>query len=139
SIVVLGRDPATGQYVNRARYSNVTDPPGSLVVRSAGAWFYFNAEFIRRHILSLIEGASSGIRVVVIDCSIVPAIDTTAGVTVRTLARALKAKGIGLALAELRDDVLDDLKIIGAEKDLGPLAAHRTIDECIQQAIGPTP
>jgi SulP family sulfate permease len=53
----------------------------------------------------------------------------------RALARRLIERGITLALAELRDDVLEDLKAVGAEQDLGPLAAHRTIDDCLQQAI----
>jgi len=134
NIVVLGRDPATGQYVNRARYPGVKDPPGTLVVRSAGAWFYFNAEYIRRHIIGLVDNAPPDIKIVVIDCSIVPAIDTTAGMTLRTLARSLAARGIKLALAELRDDVLEDLKAVGAEQDLESIAAHRTIDDCLQQA-----
>jgi len=132
SIVILGRDPVTGQYVNRERYPEARDPPGTLVVRSAGAWFYFNAEYIRKHITGLVDSVPPGIRILVIDCSIVPAIDTTAGVTLRTLARTLKARGIALALAELRDDVLEDLRAVGAEQDLGPLVAHRTIDDCLQ-------
>jgi len=134
SIVVLGRDSTTGQFVNRARYPGVSDPPGTIVVRSAGAWFYFNAEYIRRHITGLVDNAPPGIRIVVIDCSIVPGIDTTAGVALRNLARSLKARGIALALAELRDDVVEDLKAIGAEQDLGPIAAHRTIDDCLRQS-----
>jgi anti-anti-sigma regulatory factor len=70
---------------------------------------------------------------VVIDCSIVPYIDTTAGTTLRVLARSLKEQGITIALAELRDDVRESLKTIGAEQDLGPIAAHRSIDNCLPQ------
>jgi hypothetical protein len=32
-------------------------------------------------------------------------------------------------LAELRDEVVESLKIIGAEQDLGSIVAHRTIDD----------
>ena len=53
----------------------------------------------------------------------------------RALARSLKARGTTLALAELRDDVRVDLKSVEAEQDLGPIAAHRTIDDCLGQAI----
>ena len=49
------------------------------------------------------------------------------------LAKSLKSRGITLALAGLRDDIAEDLKAIGAEQDLGPIAAHRTIDDCLQQ------
>jgi anti-anti-sigma regulatory factor len=69
----------------------------------------------------------------VIDCSIVPYIDTTAGTALRVLARKLKGQGIAIALAELRDDVRESLKAIGAEQDLDPIAAHRSIEDCLPQ------
>jgi hypothetical protein len=52
------------------------------------------------------------------------------------LARKLKGQGIAVALAELRDDVLESLKRIGAEQDLGPIAVRQTIAECLQQKSG---
>ena len=60
-------------------------------------------------------------RLLVIDCSIVPRIDTTAGTTLRVLARSLKARGIRIALAGLRDDVLENLKAWGPRRILGRL------------------
>jgi MFS superfamily sulfate permease-like transporter len=104
-----------------------------LVVRSAGGWFYFNADHIRRRIGDLAEAAPAGLQTVVIDCSIVPYIDTTAGTALRVLARKLKAQGVAIALADLRDDVLENLKAIGAEQDLGPIAAHRSIEDCLSK------
>ena len=126
SVVVLGRDVA-GQFVNRARYPQAVETPGVLVIRSAGGWFYFNADFIRRRILELTDAAPTGLKAVVLDLSIVPTIDTTAGTMLRTLARTLRSRGVSLKLAELRDDVLADLRAIGAEQDLGTIEAHCTI------------
>jgi MFS superfamily sulfate permease-like transporter len=133
-VVVLGRDPLTGQFVNRARNPNAVDPPGALVVRSAGAWLYFNAEHIRRRILDLLDEAPAGTRTVVIDFSMVPTIDTTAGSALRTLARSLRARSFAIELAEARDAVVDNLKAMAVEKDLGPIAAHRKIEDCLAQA-----
>ena len=133
TVVVLGREPTTGRFVNRDRYPDAGDPPGALVVCSAGGWFYFNADHIRRRISDLVEAAPAGLQAVVIDCSIVPYIDTTAGTALRVLARRLKGQGIAIALAELRDDVRENLKAIGAEQDLGPIAAHRSIEDCLPQ------
>lgn len=134
NVVVLGRDAATGRFVNRERYLDAGDPPGALVVRSAGGWFYFNADHIRRQISDLIETAPAGLKTVVIDCSIVPYIDTTAGTALRVLARKLKGQGIKIVLAELRDDVRENLRAIGADQDLGPIAAHRSIEDCLPSA-----
>jgi anti-anti-sigma regulatory factor len=96
---------------------------------------YFNAEHIRRSILDLAANAPDGTRLLVIDCSIVPRIDTTAATTLRVLARSLKARGIRIALAGLRDDVLEELKAVGAEEDLGPIASHRSIEDCLKQTL----
>jgi SulP family sulfate permease len=130
AVVVLGREPGTGRFVNSARYPDAADTPGALVVRSAGAWLYFNAEHIRRQIMEIVDNAP-GTTTVVLDFSIVPAIDVTAAAILRTLARALKARGIALELAELRDDVAESLQGVGAEQELGPIVAHRRIEDCL--------
>jgi MFS superfamily sulfate permease-like transporter len=54
-VVILGREPITGQYVNKARYPEAEDTPGALVIRSIRAWLYFNAEYIRHRILELVD------------------------------------------------------------------------------------
>src|SRR5580704_12276581 len=134
AVVVLGREPTAGLFVDRARYPNAGAIPGALVIRSAGAWLYFNADHIRRRVLDLIDGAPADLKIVVLDLSIVPAIDTTAGAALRALAKALKRRGIAVELAQLHDDVLENLRAIGAEEDLGPIAAHRTIEDCLGRA-----
>jgi sulfate permease, SulP family len=130
-VVVLGRERSTGHFVSRARNPDASDTPGALVVRSASTWLYFNAEHIRRQIVDMIDGTPAGIRTVVLDFSNVPAIDITAGTILRGLVRTLKDRGIRIELAELRDEVLETLKIIDAEHDLGPVVAHRTIEDCL--------
>jgi SulP family sulfate permease len=130
-VVVLRRERFTGHFVSRARNPDASDTPGALVLRSASTWLYFNAEHIRRQILDMIDGAPTGIRIVVLDFSGVPAIDITAGTLLRALVRSLKDRGIRIELAELRDEVVETLKIIDAEYDLGPVVAHRTIEDCL--------
>ena len=100
-------------------------------MRSTSTWLYFNAEHIRRRILNLIDAAPAQIRTVVLDFSIVPDIDVTAGMILRGLVHTLKERGIRVEIAELRDEVVENLKIIGAEQDLGSIVAHRTIDDCL--------
>jgi high affinity sulfate transporter 1 len=132
-VVVLGRN-SVGQYVNRARYPDAVEAPGVLVVRSAGGWFYFNADYIRRSILDLAASAPAGLKLLVIDLSIVPAIDTSAATTLGALVRALRERGTEVVLAEMRDDVLESLNAIDAEKNLGHIDAHRTIGEAVDRA-----
>jgi len=130
-VVVLGRDRSTGYFVSRARNPDASETPGALVVRSTSTWLYFNAEHIRRQILNMIDTAPAQIRIVVFDFSSVPAIDITAGMILRGLVRALKDRAIKVEIAELRDEVAENLKLIGADQDLGSIVAHRTIDDCL--------
>ena len=142
AVVVLGRDLATGRFVNRARNPDAGDRPGALVVRAAGAWLYFNAEYVRRRIIDLIDSAPAEVTTVVLDFSSVPAVDITAGTVLRALARTLKDRDVALELAELRDGVVEGLKVVGAEHDLGPIVAHRTIEDCLagcKNALGTPP
>jgi SulP family sulfate permease len=129
-VVVLGRD-RSGYFVSRARNPDASETPGALVVRSTSTWLYFNAEHIRRQILNMIDTTPAQIRIVVLDFSSVPAIDITAGMILRGLVRALKDRAIKVEIAELRDEVAENLKLIGADQDLGSIVAHRTIDDCL--------
>jgi hypothetical protein len=50
------------------------------------------------------------------------------------LARTLGARGIGLCLAELRDDVAESLHASGAGADLG-IEPHQTIEDGLAGAV----
>jgi sulfate permease, SulP family len=58
-------------------------------------------------------------------------IDMTALASLRAFAVAMKRRGIAVRLAELRDDVADFLRLRAAEGDLGPIVAHRTVDQWV--------
>ena len=135
-VAVLARDPS-GYYVNKARHPAATETPSVLVLRSAGAWVYFNAEQIRRQFLDFVTQAEAPVETVVIDCSAVPSIDVTALASLRVFAGAMKRRGVVVRLAELRDDVADFLQARGAEADLGPIIAHRTIHQWVAASAGP--
>ena len=67
-----------------------------------------------------------------------PTVDVTAGGVLRGLARSLKARDIAIVLAGLRDDVRENLTA-GAEQDLGPIPAHRTIENCLRHVAASSP
>jgi high affinity sulfate transporter 1 len=135
AVAVLARDPVSGHYVNKARYPAAEETPSVLVLRSAGGWVYFNAEQIRRRFVEFVEQAEVPVETVVIDCSTVPAIDMTALASLRAFAVAMRRRGIAVRLAELRDDVADFLRLRAADADLGPIVAHRTVDQWVAASI----
>jgi sulfate permease, SulP family len=129
-VVTLACD-ATGRFVNRERLDVADDIPGALVARITGAWVYFNAEYIRLRVLELADQVPRPLKLVVLDCSATPEIDLNATANLRALAKSIAARGARLVLAQLRDEVVDGLRAAGVEVDLGPLSAHRTIEECL--------
>ncbi|HUK11354.1 MAG TPA: sulfate permease [Stellaceae bacterium] len=129
-IAVLERDPVSGRFLNRALQTGTSGTQGTLVLRTAGRWVYFNADHIRRTILGLVESSTESIRTVVLDFSMVPGVDVTAATALRMLAKSLRARGVKLELAELRDEVAAELRAVGVEEDLGTLVPHRTIETC---------
>jgi SulP family sulfate permease len=135
AVAVLALDPASGRYVNKARHPASQETPSVLVLRTAGGWVYFNAEQIRRQFLEFVSQAQAPLETVVVDCSVVPTIDVTALASLRAFAAAMKRQGIAVRLAELRDDVADSLRRRGAETDLGPIVAHRTVDQWVAARI----
>lgn len=133
TVVALAKDP-DGRFINRERLTVADEIPGVLVARSGGAWLYFNADYLRRQILELVKQARAPVQTVVLDCSMVPAIDFNATSSLVALAQTLTERGATLQLAELRDDVADQLRSRGAEDVLGPIGAHRTIEGCMPAA-----
>lgn len=131
--VRLGHDPTTGRFVNQARYPESREVQGALILRSAGAWLYFNAEHIRRRMMEMVNKAPVGTQTVVLDFSIVSAIDITAGTILCGLARSLSQREIALEIAELRDDVAERLRAIDVEQDLGRIAAHTPVEDCLSR------
>lgn len=128
-IAMLARNPRSGRFVNKARYAEAQENPTVLVLRTQGAWVYFNAEAVRRRFLELLSSQGPEIETVILDCSAIPDMDITAVGCLEAFANELKRRNIVLELAELRDDLAEKLRRLGAEAALGPIVAHRTIDE----------
>jgi MFS superfamily sulfate permease-like transporter len=130
-VAVLGRDPSSGRFLNRALNPGTGSVPGVLILRTAGAWVYFNADHIRRTVLDLVEGGAERINTLILDFSIVPSVDVTSRSALRILVKGLRARQIVVEFAELRDEVIANLRAVDADGDLGPLVPHRTIEDCL--------
>jgi hypothetical protein len=65
----------------------------------------------------------------------VAAIDLNAASSLRALAPTLSARGIGLHVAELRDDLAESIRASGAEADLGSIMSHRTVEDGLARAV----
>ncbi|XP_071922798.1 low affinity sulfate transporter 3-like isoform X2 [Coffea arabica] len=117
STEVLGRVPGTSTFSNVIQYPMATKVPGLLIIRiNSGSLCFANANSIRERILRLLgdeneENSKDNIRVLVLDISNVMGIDTSAIIALEELHRELVSRGIELAFASPKWQVMSKLKL----------------------------
>jgi SulP family sulfate permease len=107
-IAVLGRIPGTEHFRNIERYSADT-APGLLLLRVDAGLFFGNAEAVNERVEDELA-VRPGTRHLVLVLSAVNAIDTSALFALGELNAMLRARGIGLHLAEVKGPVMDRLQ-----------------------------
>jgi SulP family sulfate permease len=107
-IAVLGRIPGTEHFRNIERYTADTTA-GLLLLRVDAGLFFGNAEAVNERVEDELA-ARPGTRHLVLVLSAVNAIDTSALFALGELNATLRARGIGLHLAEVKGPVMDRLK-----------------------------
>lgn len=107
-MAVLGRVPGTEHFRNVERHA-VETVPGLLALRVDESLFFANATALEDRIEELLR-ADSEVRRVLLVCSAVNQVDTTALGVLTELNQSLAKRGITLALAEVKGPVMDRLQ-----------------------------
>ena len=115
-IAVVGRVPGTEHYRNVERHA-VETVPGLLALRVDESLFFANATVLEDRIEDLIR-ADTTVRRVLLVCSAVNQIDTTALGVLTELNKSLAKRGIALELAEVKGPVMDRLQHTALGRDL---------------------
>ena len=118
-MAVLGRVPGTEHFRNVDRHA-VETVPGLLALRVDESLFFANATALEDRIEELLR-ADSEVRRVLLVCSAVNQVDTTALGVLTELNQSLAKRGISLALAEVKGPVMDRLQ----HTELGQLLQGR--------------
>jgi len=105
---IVGQVPDT-QHFRNVRRHNVITSQNVVSLRIDGDFFFANARFIEDRILDAARSTPSAQHVVLM-CSAVNAIDTTALEALETVNRLLKARGVRFHLSEVKGPVMDKLK-----------------------------
>ena len=107
-MAVVGRVPGSEHFRNVERHA-VQTVPGLLALRVDESLFFANATVLEDRIEELLAGDPS-LRQVLLICSAVNQIDTTALGVLTQLERSLAARGMTFALAEVKGPVMDRLR-----------------------------
>ena len=126
-IAIVGRVEGTEQFRNVERH-DVEVWPKLLMIRIDENITFANISFISNFITQKVD-ERGGIEQIILICSSVTYIDTTAFETLRSLILSLKNQGLTFNLAEVRGPVMDQLTKMNFEDDLldGKIFFH-TID-----------
>ena len=108
----------------------VRTKPGLTIYRFGAGIFYANAERLSEEVLTL-AGGDDPPRWLVIDMASVDDVDFTGGKTLLELADQLDKRGVVLVLAELRDNVRDELDRYGLLEKIGEDRTYESVQEAV--------
>jgi MFS superfamily sulfate permease-like transporter len=83
--------------------------PGLIVYRFHHSMYYANAELFSQEVLELVNTAQPPLAWFCMDATAVDDIDFSAAATLREINKLLKEKGIRMVMAEVEEDIRNDL------------------------------
>jgi high affinity sulfate transporter 1 len=132
---VLGRAHGIKGYHDITRYPDARRIPGLVLFRWDAPLFFANAELFKERALDAVAKSPTPVRWLVVTAEPVTGVDVTAGDTVAELDDELRAMGIQLCFAELKDPVKDKLKRFGLFAQLGEKYFFPTIGVAVSRYL----
>ena len=107
---VLGRVDGIRGYHDIKRYPDARLIPGLVLFRWDAPLFFANAELFHQRVLEAVARSPTPVRRIIVAAEPVTSIDVTSADMLAELEQALRASGIELRFAEMKDPVKDKLK-----------------------------
>jgi MFS superfamily sulfate permease-like transporter len=98
--------------------------------------FFANAEFFHERVLAAVASSPTPVRWLVVAAEPVTSIDVTSADALCELDDALRATGIEMRFAEMKDPVKDKLKRFGIFTRFGEQAFFATVEEAVSGYLG---
>ena len=118
-------------YHDITRYPDARQIPGLVLFRWDAPLFFANAEFFHDRVKDAVSRSPTPVRWLVIAAEPVTSVDVTAADAVAELDNELRAAGIDLCIAEMKDPVKDKLKRFGVFHRLGEEMFFPTVGEAV--------
>lgn len=132
---VLGRAEGIRGYHDITRYPDAHLIPGLVLFRWDAPLFFANAELFHARVLDAAAASPTPVRWLVITAEPVTSVDVTAADVVAELDETLRAAGIELCFAEMKDPVKDQLKRFGLFARLGEDIFFPTIGAAVSKYL----
>jgi MFS superfamily sulfate permease-like transporter len=128
---VLGRVDGVRGYHDVQRYPDARRIPGLVLFRWDAPLFFANAELFHQRVLEAVARSPTPVRQIIVTAEPVTSIDVTSADMLTELEQTLRASGIELRFAEMKDPVKDKLKRFGLFEDFGAANFHPTVGAAV--------
>jgi len=128
---VLARVDGLRGYHDLKRYPEGRLVPGLVLFRWDAPLFFANAELFQQRVLEAVAASPTRIKRVLITAEPVTSVDVTSADMLLELEEKLRASGIELRFAEMKDPVKDKLKRFGLFDRLGAESFYPTIGAAV--------
>jgi sulfate permease, SulP family len=135
---VLGAVPGVpGAFGDVGRHPDYQRVPELLVLRLEAALFYANATPVRDRVKYLVGASNDLPRAVILELTANAALDITSAEMLEQLATTLRTAGVDLALADLRQPVIEMARRTGLLETLGEDRIFRTLGDAVEALSRP--
>ncbi|MBR1121721.1 sulfate permease [Bradyrhizobium lablabi] len=132
---ILGRADGVEGYHDITRYPDARRISGLVLFRWDAPLFFANAEFFKQSVLDAVAESPTPVRWFVVAAEPVTSVDVTAADELAELDDKLRAMGIELCFAELKDPVKDKLKRFGLFARFGDQGFFATVEEAVSRYL----
>ena len=129
---VLGRVEQLKGYHDIGRYPQASRIPGLVLFRWDAPLFFANAELFQERVRAAVASSPTAVQCVVVAAEPVTSVDVTAADYLDNLVDSLRADGIALWFAEMKDPVKDKLKRFGLFARFGAETFYPTLGEAVR-------
>jgi MFS superfamily sulfate permease-like transporter len=128
---VLGQVDHLKGYHDISRHPDARLIPGLVLFRWDAPLFFANAEFFQDRVHAAIASSPTPVRWLVVTAEPVTSIDVTSADALCELDDSLRAAGIQMCFAEMKDPVKEKLKRLGVMACFGDRPLFATIEEAV--------
>jgi high affinity sulfate transporter 1 len=136
---ILGRVDGIRGYHDIQRYPEARLVPGLVLFRWDAPLFFANAELFHQRALEAVADSPTPVRQFVVCAEPVTSVDVTSADMLTELERTLRAEGIELHFAEMKDPVKDKLKRLELLGHFGPSVFHPTLGAAVDDYLATHP
>jgi MFS superfamily sulfate permease-like transporter len=127
----LGRLPGIDGYRNISGHPDAVTIPGIIIYRFDASVLFFNADYFKARVRTIVDAAQPKPRWLVIDAGTIAYIDITGAAILREVFDDLTRSGVEVAMAEVKGPVRSMLERTGLSQQIGANRMFATTESAV--------